>query len=256
MVGNVGGGCVCFDVFDYRAGVHVWRLGNGLTNLTGLTLSGNQLSSIESGDFDGPTNLTWLYLSHNQLSSIESGDFDGLTNLTNLYLSYNQLSSIESGAFSGLTNLTELHLSGNTALKELNLEAADFSSLTVFDVNDNVHIASVSLRNTVLDQGALAVLLDGGFYYVGIGQLDGITEMDLSGVDFGDISDLEPLYAMDDLIDLWLVNTQNLNALDLDVLLDNLDTIEGTDIEGVLYCGDSSNRAIRAPTRSDATCRS
>jgi hypothetical protein len=40
---------------------------------------------------------------------------------------------------------------------------------------------------------------------------------------------------MDDLTDLWLVDTVNLDATDLDVLLDNLATIEGTDTEGVLY---------------------
>ena len=42
---------------------------------------------------------------------------------------------------------------------------------------------------------------------IGIGELDGITELDLSGVDFGNITDLGPLYVMDDLTDLWLVDT-------------------------------------------------
>ncbi|NIA28126.1 MAG: PEP-CTERM sorting domain-containing protein [Desulfobulbaceae bacterium] len=40
---------------------------------------------------------------------------------------------------------------------------------------------------------------------------------------------------MDDLTDLWLVNTLNIDASALDVLLDNLATIEGTDTEGILY---------------------
>jgi hypothetical protein len=40
---------------------------------------------------------------------------------------------------------------------------------------------------------------------------------------------------MDDLTDLWLVDTVNLDASDLDVLLDNLANIEGTAIEGILY---------------------
>jgi hypothetical protein len=56
----------------------------------------------------------------------------------------------------------------------------------------------------------------------GIGDLEGITE-------------LEPLYAMDDLTGLWLVNTQNMDAAGLDLLLDNLATIEGTVTEGVLH---------------------
>ena len=41
-------------------------------------------------------------------------------------------------------------------------------------------------------------------------------KMDLSGVDFADITDLSPLYVMDDLTDLWLVATQNVDANDLD----------------------------------------
>jgi hypothetical protein len=92
-----------------------------------------------------------------------------------------------------------------------------------------VNITSVSLRNTVLNQTSLAALLRG------IGELDGITEMELSGVDFASITNLGPLYAMDDLTDLWLVDTQNVDAVDLDVLLDNLETIEGTDTEGILH---------------------
>ena len=40
---------------------------------------------------------------------------------------------------------------------------------------------------------------------------------------------------MDDLTDLWLVNTQNMDTSDLDLLLDNLETIEGIDTEGILY---------------------
>ena len=40
---------------------------------------------------------------------------------------------------------------------------------------------------------------------------------------------------MDDLTDLWLVDTVNLDASDLDVLLNNLAIIQRTDIEGILY---------------------
>jgi hypothetical protein len=99
-----------------------------------------------------------------------------------------------------------------------------------------VNITSVSLKNTVVNQRSLAVLLDGGSTDgIGIGELDAITEMDLSGIDFASITDLEPLYAMDDLTDLWFVDTQNVDATALDVLLDNLATIEGTDTEGILY---------------------
>jgi Leucine-rich repeat (LRR) protein len=213
---------------------------SGLTNLVVLSLSGNQISSIEAGDFSELTNLEWLELHHNQISSIESGDFSGLTNLWDLGLDGNQISSIESGAFSGLTILSELGLGNNIAMTELNLAEADFSSLRDFEVGGNSNIASVSLKNTVLNQMSLAALLDGGgTHHIGIGELDGITQMDLSGMDFVNITDLSPLYLMDDLTDLWLVDTQNVDATALDVLLDNLETIEGADTEGVLYMAEA-----------------
>ena len=83
------------------------------TPTTGLWLYGNQISSIESGDFSGLTNLGQLDLRGNRLSSLESGVFSGLTNLERLHLRGNQISSLESGAFSGLTNLGQLDLRGN-----------------------------------------------------------------------------------------------------------------------------------------------
>jgi len=213
---------------------------SGLPSLSNLFLTSNKLSSIDPDDFSGLPNLRQLSLSNNQLSSIESDDFDELPNLRVLSLHNNHISNIQSGAFSGLPNLMDLRLYGNLAMTDLNLTGADFSSLTSFDVEDNANITSVSLRSTVLNQTSLAALMDAGNSWfgptpAGIGELNGITEMDLSGVDFVKITDLEPLYVMDDLTDLWLVNTLNLDAFDLDVLLDNLVTIEGTSTEGILY---------------------
>ena len=229
----------------------------GLTNLSYVSL-GNQISSIESGDFDGLENLEILDLSVNQISSIESDDFDGLENLESLYLSYNQISSIESDDFSGLPNLHNLHLrknkissiapgafSGlrmrsmnlvdNDALIELNLTDIDFSELQEFDAWNNDNVTRISLKNTVMNQTSLSVLIDGGDWSSGMGNLDGVTELDLSGIDFVDVTDLGPLYVMDHLIDLWLVDTKNLDAFKLDTLLDNLATIQGTEIEGILH---------------------
>ena len=130
-------------------------------------LGSNRISSIESGAFGGLTNLTYLDLGFNRISSIESGDFGGLTNLLDLVLWENQISSIESGAFSGFTSLRGLFLGGNTRLTELNLDEAALSSLSEFGVGNemvraNWAIASVSLKNAVLDQHSLVTLLDGG----------------------------------------------------------------------------------------------
>jgi hypothetical protein len=135
-------------------------------------------------------------------------------------------------------------LYGNTALTELNLEAADFSNLAWIDVKGNTNISRVSLKNTVVYQASFAALLHG------IGRLDGIAAMDLSGVDFVDANgtdlDLQSLYVMDDLTDLWLVDTRNLDALGLDVLLDNLATIEGDALEGILHMTQANFDAFNA----------
>jgi Leucine-rich repeat (LRR) protein len=45
-------------------------------NLTYFDLSSNQITSIESDDFDLLMNLTYLDLSSNQITSIDSGDFN------------------------------------------------------------------------------------------------------------------------------------------------------------------------------------
>ncbi len=212
---------------------------SGLTNLRWLALDDTHLSSIEASDFSGLMNLETLQLYSNQLSSIEADDFCQLSNLRNLWLEDNPLTTIEKGAFSSLTNLEWLFLGNNPTLTELNLAEADFSSLTDFDVAGNVNLTRVSLERAVMNQTSLAALMDGGINpnidWTGVGELGGITELDLSGIDFASITDLAPLYVMDDLTDLWLIDTVNLVASDLDVLLDNLDTIEGTSTEGVLH---------------------
>jgi hypothetical protein len=102
---------------------------------------------------------------------------------------------------------------------------------------DNASIARVSLRSAVLTQTSLATVVSGGSdsYSIGIGELPGITELDLSGVDFSAITDLSPLYLMDSLTDLWLVDVDNMDANALDLLLDNLATMRSPSIEGALY---------------------
>jgi hypothetical protein len=129
-----------------------------------------------------------------------------------------------------------LDLHNNPALTCLNLEGADFSKLTGFDLTDNAALVRVSFRNMLLTQTALAALCNGGGTptYHGIGGLP-ITELDLSGIDFAAITDLSPLYPMDSLTDLWLVDVQSMNADALDVLLDDLDTMQNPSVGGTLY---------------------
>jgi len=212
---------------------------DGLASLLYLDLNDNQISNIESGAFEGLASLTFLNLKDNQISNIKAGAFERLASLVYLYLFNNQISIIESGSFSGLMDLQELVLGDNHTLTKLNLDFANFSSLRLFDVRENKAVTSVSMKNIIINQSSLTALLDrsgcGFSQCIGISKLDGINEMDLSDLDFADITDLTPFYEMDDLIDLRLLNTQNMNATDLDILLDNLDTIEGTGADGILY---------------------
>ena len=94
-VGNIGGGGSS-DVADggVRAGLHVWRLGEGpwvfaggcdaraRCGAYGFCESTASMVSVNSTGL--PHRRRQLYLNGNQISSIESGDFSGLTNLTEL----------------------------------------------------------------------------------------------------------------------------------------------------------------------------
>ena len=82
-----------------------------LAALTGeLDLTNSGIASLQSGDFTGLTRLSTLLLSRNQLVGLPSGIFDGLVGLERLSLSYNQLTTLPTTPFSELTNLTSLHL--------------------------------------------------------------------------------------------------------------------------------------------------
>jgi Leucine-rich repeat (LRR) protein len=209
---------------------------SGLDSLKCLRLDGNEIKSIESGDFSGLNSLTSLELGDNDITNIESGVFAELRSLTTLYLWQNEIVNIESGAFKELKNLVRLFLTNNRDLTVLNFDEADFSSLSEFDARYDTRITRVTLRHAVLNQASLNALIDDGkMYHVGIGGLRGIRELDLSGVDFSAITDLSSLYAMDGLTDLWIVDTENLDAVGLDTLLDNLRKMEAPETEGVLY---------------------
>ena len=183
-------------------------------------------------DFATLGKLTALKLFKNSITRIEAGDFVGLSSLKYLELQRNQITTIESNAFAGL-KLGNVILSYNSALTYLNLEGADFSELFNFEVVGDTAVTRVSLKNAVLNQYALVKLFAEPYY--AIGELPGITELDISGVDFAAITDLSPLYLMDNLTDLWLADALNLDANALDTLLDNMVAMENPNVEGVLY---------------------
>ena len=106
----------------------------GLSNLQTLRLEENNLSSLPQGIFQGLSNLQSLQLYNNNLSSLPQGIFQGLSNLEELTLHNNNLSSLPQGIFQGLSNLRRLLLQNNnlSSLPELP------SSLTGLYVRNDV----------------------------------------------------------------------------------------------------------------------
>ena len=206
---------------------------------TQLGLYNNQIRDISA--VAGLTNLNQLFLHSNVISDISA--VTGLTNLYRLLLRENQISDIS--AVARLTKLTRLSLDNNQ-IETIDLSNSDLSSLVAFHVSGNP-LASVLLADAALTQDVFDTLMDGGLSgWTGIAELPGVLNLDMSGVDFTGISDLSDMYRMDDLTDLWLVGATNVDAGQLAALLDNLDAIEGTEIEGVLHVTQADFAALNA----------
>ena len=149
----------------------------GLTALTSLDLSRNQLTALPDDVFDGLTSLTSLVLSYNDLATLPDDVFDGLTSLEQLYLDENDLATLPADVFDGLTSLEELHLNDNdlatlladvfdglTSLEELHLNDNDLATLLA-DVFDGL----TTLRDLALGYNDLTTLPDDVF--------DGLTSL-------------------------------------------------------------------------------
>ena len=86
--------------------------GLGLGRITFLgTTTGEEITALHVGDFDGLTGLTTLVVSGEQLSSVPAGLFDELTSLETLLLS-GSFSSLPDGIFDKLTKLKTFILGG------------------------------------------------------------------------------------------------------------------------------------------------
>ena len=110
---------------------------DGLTSLTLVFLEFNELTTLPAGVFDGLTALQYLGLGNNELTTLPAGVFDGLTALTELYLHYNELTELPAGVFDGLTALTTLDL-GRNDLATLPAGVFDgLTALTTLDLTNN-----------------------------------------------------------------------------------------------------------------------
>ena len=123
-----------------------------LTNLTELSVSLNQLTSI---DVSNNINLTDLNVGNNQLTIL---DVSKNTNLTHLSVSLNQLTSLDVSKNPNLTyldasynQLTSLDVSRNTNLTHLYVDGNKLTSLDVSKNPNLIHLGVSSNQLTSLD---------------------------------------------------------------------------------------------------------
>jgi leucine-rich repeat transmembrane neuronal protein 1/2 len=118
---------------------------NGLTELTHLSLSHNQIREIIPGTFEKMDSLEYLDLAHNLIEQLEVDVFSGLVNLKHIHLEENKLLDLHPDLFVGLYKLQSLYLSNNPDLEiptdlhfinshsllSLDLSGCDVSSVSV-----------------------------------------------------------------------------------------------------------------------------
>ena len=176
----------------------------GLTALTSLDLSRNGLTALPADVFNGLTALTSLALNRNGLTALPADVFNGLTALTSLVLSYNDLATLDDDVFDGLTLLEQLYLGENdlatlpadvfdglTSLEGLHLSYNDLATLLA-DVFDGL----TALTDLSLSANDLTTLPDDVF-----DGLTALTDLSLSANDLTTLPDdvFEPLTALTDL---------------------------------------------------------
>ena len=166
-----------------RTGIHDLQAQdfNGLSSLTGLSLSENRLTTVPEGIFTGLSSLERLEMAGNALTSLPEGVFAKLSRLTWLDLGSNALTALPEGIFSGLASLETLWMNGNSLTELPEAVFRGLSHLQVLLLSDN-SIAALppeifqglsSLEELRLDGNPLAVLppglLDDTLTTLGIG---------------------------------------------------------------------------------------
>ncbi len=174
---------------------------SGLTAVEEILLSGNQVTALPEGTFAGLTTLVGIDLGGNSLTAIPAQAFSGLTALQNLNLGANDLISLPDGVFSGLTALSTLYLGANDLSS---LDAGVFNGLTALDalalfendlisLPDGVFSGLTALTNLELYDNDLTALPNGLFS--GLTALTDLElhENDLTALPAGVFSDLTAL---------------------------------------------------------------
>ena len=86
----------------------------GLNELRDLSLSHNQIESIDGNSFKDLTKLGQLDLEHNKIKMIDPNWLKSLGTLRELSMSYNQIETLDEQVFDNLQNLREISLSFNS----------------------------------------------------------------------------------------------------------------------------------------------
>jgi Leucine-rich repeat (LRR) protein len=92
------------------------RIFNGLFKMQILYLDKNEIESIEANSFmtePFESNILELYLSGNKLTTVKQGAFNGLFKLQILHLDKNEIVEIEKNSFANLNQLNELKIVSN-----------------------------------------------------------------------------------------------------------------------------------------------
>jgi Leucine-rich repeat (LRR) protein len=108
-----------------------------LENLKKLSITGNQISSIESGSFNILKNLTHLNLRNNQIASFRTRIFENLAALTHLDLGENKLSSLRYDMISTGNIISHFYADQNSRLISIDiLTVWRLSNAEVIDLRD------------------------------------------------------------------------------------------------------------------------
>jgi Leucine-rich repeat (LRR) protein len=175
------------DLYASKKGIESLEGMQNLTNLTTLSLGGNQI--VDIGPLQNLTNLTTLSLYDNNINNISG--LSGLTSLTELNLEDNQI--VDIGPLQNLANLTRLDsknnnindiqgLSGLTSLTKLFLEG---NQIEIIEPLQNLtSLTALNLNNNQISN---------------ISALSGLTKLTTLILDDNDISDISPLKELTEL---------------------------------------------------------
>lgn len=119
---------------------------NGLTQLKTLRLEYNKICILPKNIFKDLSNLTLLMLNNNDIGELQQFHFNGLINIVSLFLGQNNLTSISKKTFHKLPQLKILSIENNN-LKNLPDHIFDANDLWRLDIYGNPLTISLKLFN-------------------------------------------------------------------------------------------------------------